>query len=243
MLFTTMFSSGLRGLYSVALFLLLLDVSRASPTHSHDDRWVATWTSMPQLVEPANLPPAPFNGTTVFANTTLRQTLSLSLPATQHRVHISNTFGTSPLSISSVTIALPASGKAGVSAIQAGTLKKVTFSGSSTVTVPPGALIISDPVDFTVLKSQTNVAVTLYVKTGQTGAAVTGHPGSRTTSWMTFGDQAAAVDLSGVQKASTDHWYLVSTVDAWLPEAQKALVIVGDSITDGRGSDTNGNNR
>jgi hypothetical protein len=64
---------------------------------------------MPRLTEPANLPPLPFNGTSaVFVDTTLRQTVRVTVPAQQIRIRLSNAFGGSPLPISGVSIALPA---------------------------------------------------------------------------------------------------------------------------------------
>lgn len=37
--------------------------------------------------------------------------------------------------------------------------------------------------------------------------------------------------------------FFISTLDAWVPNAVRTVAIVGDSITDGRGSDDNKNNR
>jgi len=37
--------------------------------------------------------------------------------------------------------------------------------------------------------------------------------------------------------------YFLSAVEAWLPPQSRGFAIIGDSITDGRGSDTNENNR
>jgi lysophospholipase L1-like esterase len=83
-----------------------------------------------------------------------------------------------------------------------------------------------------------NLAVT--VAFGDTAADVTGHPGSRTTSYL----QPASGDVSAPDLSSaltTDHWYILSGVDT-VADAE-AVVILGDSITDGRGSTTNGNDR
>jgi lysophospholipase L1-like esterase len=45
------------------------------------------------------------------------------------------------------------------------------------------------------------------------------------------------------QKYSTDHWYFIAGIDIMAAAAAKAIAVIGDSITDGRGSDTNKNNR
>ncbi|KAL2074170.1 hypothetical protein VTL71DRAFT_7948 [Oculimacula yallundae] len=200
---------------------------------------------MPQLVEPANLPPAPFNQSgAVFVNSTLRQTLHMSIGGPQIRIRISNVFGLSDLPITAVTVALPFNGSAGVAAILPNTVKPVTFSGSSSYLIPNGALVVSDPIDFKV-EAQSMLTVTIYLADGQKSVAnaVTGHPGSRTVSWMTKGNQVSATNITDANSANTAHWYFLSAVEVYVPKSSRALVIVGDSITDGRGSDNNQNNR
>ncbi|KAK0632435.1 SGNH hydrolase-type esterase domain-containing protein [Immersiella caudata] len=206
--------------------------------------WVDIWASMPQLVEPANLPPAPYNGSTgVFTNATLRQTIYITQNAPVIRLTFSNAFGATDLPITGASVALPLNGTAGVSAILPETVQPVTFSGRKDFIIPPGALAVSDPLNFTV-KAQSVLAVTIYLAQGQAGFAVTGHPGSRTTSFAAPGDHVSTTDLASVTgSGKTDHWYFLSAVDAWLPDKHVAFAIVGDSITDGRGSTTNGNNR
>ncbi|KAI1118691.1 SGNH hydrolase-type esterase domain-containing protein [Nemania sp. NC0429] len=205
-----------------------------------DSHWVATWASMPQLVEPSNLPPAPFTQGGVFKDATLRQTLHVSVGAERIRLLISNTFGGSPLPITAASIALPAGGAAGVSAIDTATLKEITFNGGAkSVTIPQGQTVYTDPIDIKVAQ-QSMITVTLYSQAGQSGTSITGHPGSRTTSWMQQGNRVNAASLTG---ASVAHWYFVNVVEAWAPKSTAALVILGDSITDGRGSTDNMNNR
>ena len=128
-------------------------------------------------------------------NSTLRQTIHTSIEGNKIRLRFSNVFGTTNLPITAVTVALPFNGSAGVSAIQAKTLKTVTFSGSPNFTVPNGALVVSDPIDFQ-LAPQSVLTVTVYLADGQTTNYITGHPGSRTTSWMTFGNQVSATNIS-----------------------------------------------
>jgi len=89
------------------------------------------------------------------------------------------------------------------------------------------------------------LTVTTYLAGGQQSQtnAVTSHPGSRATSWFTKGNQVNATTLTGSLLASAAHWYFVSAVEAWSPLEAGTLSIVGDSITDGRGSTTDANNR
>lgn len=212
-----------------------------------DGRWVDTWASMPQLTEPANLPPPPFNGSTkIFENSTIRQTIKISTGASQIRLRLSNAFGQTDLPITSVTIALPVacSGQnvTGSSGVNATTLKTLTFSGNNSISISNGALVVSDPLAFAVNANQV-LTITLYLKDGQQGSAITSHPGSRTQSWVANGDYTNAANMSDPSTTSVFHWYYISALEAWQPAEYGALAIVGDSITDGRGSDNNGNNR
>ncbi len=209
----------------------------AGPARSR--RWIHSWVSMPQLTEPGNLPPAPFTGAAaVLVDTTLRQTVRLSIGGPRLRVRFSNAFGGAPLPITAAAVALPAAGQAGVSAISPGTSRALTFGGHPSTVVPPGAQVVSDPVEMPVAPL-TNLTVTTYLAAGQAGLNLTSHPGSRTTTHLVNGDHHLDTDLTG--SAAVDHWYLLSGVEVVGGDA--ALVIVGDSLTDGRGSTTNGNDR
>ncbi|WP_249714472.1 SGNH/GDSL hydrolase family protein [Rhizomonospora bruguierae] len=202
-------------------------------------RWVNTWTSMPQLTEPGNLPPAPFvRDGIVLADATLRQTVQVSIAGRPIRLRFSNAFGGAPLPITAVTVALPAGGRAGVAAVVPGSVRPVTFHGRSSVVIPVGAQVVSDPLAFPVAP-QSNLTVTLYLAQGQASTDVTSHPGSRTTSYLLAGNHVGDVDLPGA--AEVAHWYFLSGVETWA--AGSAVVIVGDSLTDGRGSTTNQHNR
>ncbi|MFI0815894.1 SGNH/GDSL hydrolase family protein [Streptomyces sp. NPDC021098] len=203
--------------------------------------WVGTWTSMPQLTEPGNMPPPPYTQDgAVFADSTLRQTVHLSVGGRQLRLRFSNAFGGAPLPISRVSVALPEGGGAGVSAIEPGSSRPVTFDGRAATTVPTGALVVSDPLDLR-LRPGTNLTVTMYLATGQQSTAITSHPGSRTASHMLRGDHADATDLPGA--ASVEHWYFLSGVEVWSPARTRATAVLGDSLTDGRGSTSNHNDR
>ncbi|KAJ6558067.1 extracellular GDSL-like lipase/acylhydrolase [Mycena capillaripes] len=207
-----------------------------------DGKWVDAWTTMPQLTEPANLPSPPFNGSSsVFFNSTIRQTLHMTIGGDEIRVRFSNAFGVNDLQITAATVALPVGGVSGASEIDTKTLKTLTFSGSSSFIVPNGALVVSDPIAFPI-KSQMTITVTLYLAQGQPGFSITSHPGSRATTWISFGNLVSAKNITGPSTASLAHWYFVSAVETFSASAS-AFVLVGDSITDGRGSDTDKNNR
>jgi lysophospholipase L1-like esterase len=217
----------------------------AGPPHAPSARqsghWVDSWGSMPQLTETSNMPPAPFTQDgLVMADTTLRQTVHLSIGGDHLRLRFSNAFCGAALPITSASVALPAGGAAGVSAITPGSNHPLTFSHRASTVIPVGAQVVSDPINLHVA-SQSNLTVTIYLAQGQASNSITSHPGSRTNSYLLAGNHLNDADLPGA--ASVAHWYFLSTLEVWaLPQAT-ALSIVGDSLTDGRGSTTNGNDR
>lgn len=204
-------------------------------------QWVHTWTSMPQLTEPGNMPPAPFtqNGL-VMADATLRQSVRVTVGGDHLRLRFSNAFGGAALPITSVSVALPAGGKAGVSAIEPASAKAVTFNGRPGTVIPVGAQMVSDQLGFRVAP-RTILTVTIYLAAGQASNNITSHPGSRTTSYLLAGNHVADTDLPGA--TPTDHWYFLSGVEAFSSRGTAGAVMLGDSLTDGRGSTTNGNDR
>jgi lysophospholipase L1-like esterase len=204
-------------------------------------KWAHTWVSMPQLTEPNNMPPVPFTQDgLVMADATLRQTVHTSVGGRHIRLRFSNAFGGAALPITAVTVALPAGGAAGVSAIVPGSTRPVTFNGRPSTVIPVGALMVSDPLDFTVAP-QSNLTVTLYLANGQASNNITSHPGSRTTSYLLAGNHVSDDDLPGA--TPTNHWYFLSGLEVLARPGTDAVAMLGDSLTDGRGSTTNGNNR
>jgi lysophospholipase L1-like esterase len=238
-----------RSLLGMAATAIVAPVATAVPRAIADtttaprtrERWVGTWVSMPQLTEPNNMPPPPFTqDNLVLANATLRQTVRVTISGKRLRLRFSNAFGGATLPITAVAVALPAGGRAGVGAIQPGTTRRVTFNGRSSVDLSAGALMVSDPLDFAV-QAGTNLTVTAYLATGQASSSITSHPGSRTTSHLLAGDHVDAVELPGA--TPVDHWYFLSGVEVLASASTSAVVVIGDSLTDGRGSTTNGNDR
>jgi lysophospholipase L1-like esterase len=210
-------------------------------TAGMNGHWIDTWVAGPQLTEPSNMPPPPFtNGNLVFADSTVRQTIHVTLGGQQFRLRLSNAYGGTDLPITAVSVALPAGGQAGVSAIQPGTSQPVTFDGRPSVDIPVGAQAVSDPLNFPAATGS-NVTVTMYLAAGQASADITSHPGSRTTTYMLAGNHLDDADLPGA--ASVEHWYFLSGAEVWAKPGTAALAIIGDSLADGRGSTTNGNDR
>ena len=208
-----------------ALFFLFA----AGFCRAQDDQWVGTWGTSLQAVETRNLPPPPG-----MTSNTLRQVVQVSIGGKRLRVRFSNAFGATPATLSAAQIALSAGG----SSIQTNNDKALTFQDRSSVTIPAGEAVVSDPLDFD-LAPLSDVAVTIDF--GDTAAAVTGHPGSRTTSYLQAGDWVSAPDLPTAAKA--EHWYILTGIDVEANPSSAAIVALGDSITDGRGSGTDKNDR
>jgi lysophospholipase L1-like esterase len=193
--------------------------------------WVASWGASQQIPEPQNaLAPDDLRDATV------RQIFHLSAGGPAVRVHVSNAFGTEALHFTSVHIARAVS--ASSPAIDVASARALTFAGSSDVTVPPGAEFVSDPLEFAVTPLA-DVAVTFYLELPP--ARETGHPGSRTTSYYEHGNAVSAANLT--EAKHVDHWYQISEIDVQGAPGAATVVALGDSITDGHGATTNGNDR
>ena len=203
--------------------------SQPTGTSAAAKKWVGTWSTAPQLVEPGNMPPSPG-----LTNNSLRQVVRVSIGGDTLRARFSNEFSTSAVTMKSVQIAV----STGAGTINLATNKELKFGGSSGVTLNAGTALTSDPIAFT-LTPRMDVAITIYF--GQTSASVTGHPGSRTTSYILAGNTTTTADFTGA--VTTDHWYTINAIDVLAPSTAACVAILGNSITDGRGSITNLQNR
>jgi lysophospholipase L1-like esterase len=215
------------------IFFLALSVS--AQVHAHaaatSQNWVATWGASQQIPEPQNALPMDD-----LRNASVRQIFHLSLGGTALRVHFSNAFGTEPLHLVAAHIARPLASSAPT--IDPASDSTLTFAGEEDVTIPPGAEFVSDPVNFSVTPLS-DLAVTYYLDSPPT--TETGHPGSRATAYVVHGDAVGAVHL--VDPKTVDHWYLVSEIDVFSSSGASSIAALGDSITDGHGATTNGNDR
>jgi lysophospholipase L1-like esterase len=192
----------------------------AAPTAPATATAPATTPSVTATVPPVLRPARSFN------NQTLRMIVRASIGGEQLRVHLSNAYGTVPLTVGAAHIAL----RSKDSAIVAGSDRALTFNGKPSVTIPIGAEMLSDTVALTVPKLG-ELAVSVYVP-GDSGSASTHALGLHTTWISKEGDFTAAPAFEDADK--TLSWYWVSGVDvqAAAPEAA-TIVAFGDSITDG----------
>jgi len=215
----------------IAIFLPLLALAFNLAASSKPQVWIVSWATSQQIPEPHNALPADD-----LRDATIRQLFHLSAGGSSLRLHVSNAFGTEALHFSAVHVArsrAPAS-----PAIDPATDKALTFAGSPDVTVPPGADYISDPIDYPV-RALSDLAVTFHLD--MPPAQQTGHPGSRATSYYIQGDSVAVADLPDAKPV--DHWYQIAAIDVLADAKAASVVVLGDSITDGHGATTNGNDR
>lgn len=203
-------------------------VAGDTPSATH---WVGSWASSQMAMgERDGLPPA------LLEDATLRQVVRLSIGGHRVRVLLSNAFGTQPLVVDAAHLALaPAADAARITPASDQTL---SFDGSGSVTIPPGASYWSDPLAFDAAPGAT-VAVTLHLPHSPVGE--TGHPGSHAVSYVLPGSHAGDADLPGARPV--EHWFNLAGIAVEAPAKAGAIVALGDSITDGHGSTTNGNDR
>ena len=218
--------------FAIPVFLLnCAGIEAAVPAPAAEPAWVASWGTSQQIPEPGNALPSED-----LRDATVRQIVHLSVGGPALRVHLSNAFGTAALRFTSVHVARPLS-PAGPE-IDAKTDRPLTFAGSGEVTIPPGAEIVSDPLDMAVAPLS-DLAVSFHLDAPP--ERETGHPGSRATSYYVHGDVAGSATLN--EPKHVDHWYQLSEIDVQAAPGAAVVVALGDSITDGHGATTNGNDR
>jgi lysophospholipase L1-like esterase len=192
--------------------------------------WVGTWESAQVQPGTTGLSAAGFTDQTV------REIVHTSVGGSEVRIRLSNVFGSAPLVVSDVHVAIAGSG----AATKAGTTRQVLFDGSKSVTIPAGEREFSDAVQLAV-GAETNLAVSIYFKdpTGPT----TWHPGALSTNYYsTAGDYSADTSATDYTKSDTS-WFFLDGVDVVNPAVKGAVVTFGPSTTDGVGSTSGANER
>ena len=211
------------------------------------EHWIATWAASPQAasfnfplpkqataspkVEAPTPKPSQGNQPSPFAlppnvnNQTVRLIVHTSLGGTRARIQLSNAYGTGPLTVGAAHIALRAKG----SAIIPQSDRVLTFSGSTSFVIPPGAPVASDPLDFPV-PQHGDMVISLYIAGDPTSPTV--HlTGLHTTYISKPGDFTKAEEI--IDATMTQSWYWISEVDVMAPGDAGTIVAFGDSITDG----------
>ena len=221
-------------LLASGMLALAVAMPGAAPKAAGNEPWITTWAATPAPRWAEELP-APFNVPEVLGDQTVRQIARTSVGGDQLRVVLSNEFGTRPVTIGSASVALSTGG----SAIDPATVKPLTFGGNSSAVIPPGAPLVSDPVDLSI-KPLSSVAVSFYLPK-RTGITSVHWDGAQTTYVSDTGDKTKDPDFKA---SSTDKSrLLLSRILTTAKPDSSAIVFFGDSITDGACSTVDTNNR
>jgi lysophospholipase L1-like esterase len=201
------------------------------------EHWVASWAASPQAraagparaAQPAapGAPAAPANPAQAssFNNQTVRMIVHTSIGGSRVRVELSNAYGTAALQVGAARVAL----RSKESAIVPASDHALTFGGKASVSIPPGALAVSDPVNLAVPKlSDLAVSVFFPADTGP----YTMHSTGLHTTYIVPGNLTGQAALAS-DAATTRSWYFLSSVDVAAPADTGLIVAFGDSITDG----------
>jgi lysophospholipase L1-like esterase len=199
---------------------LLLSTASFAATPAH---WVGTWATAPVSTP---------NASAAFSTaTTLRQIVHVSLGGSRLRVVFTNEFGTEPISLGGARVAL------GKDPATAGSV--LSFGGQPTAIIPPGAVLLSDPVALD-LKPLSDLTISLFLP-GQALHSITRHSAAMTTNYEAPGDQLAETTLTDPHESTS--WRFLKAVEVEAPAEASAVVAFGDSITDGAHSSLNANAR
>jgi lysophospholipase L1-like esterase len=220
-----------------AAFLMVASLfGQAGPDGKAGDKtyhWVATWGASPSPASPDA--DQMRRRKMEFSDQTVREIVHITLGGEQFRVRLSNAFGAQALAISAAHLAIRDQGPA----IAAGSDRALTFGGRPAVSIPPGALVLSDPVDLKAPASA-DLAVSLYLAAGPTIAS-TLHYSAQQTSYLAAGNTCAAPQMPTDSTVSS--WPFLTGVDVLTPNAGATVVTFGDSITDGSRSTADTNRR
>ena len=210
--------------------LVFLMMFCALSTYSLAQNWVGTWATAPQTVVKSFMP---YNN--CMTNRSVRQVVKVSIGGDVIRLKLSNIYSMQPVEIRSIYIAHAKDSFA----IDAKTAQYFKFGNSYKTVIPAGKQIVSDALKFN-LRNLERVAITINYTSAPEIPTV--HMGSRTTSYIMKGVTNAH---SNFEKAFREnHWYNISGIDVYtMSNNMSAIAIIGNSITDGKCSTDNAQNR
>lgn len=209
-----------------AIFMAVMIGVRAQSTDG--DAFTGTWAAAAEWTGQGDMPRMS------LAGNTLREVIQVSIGGEELQLQLSNEFSKEPIEISSVYIADALDS----CDIDRKTVKELKFDGQKAVTIAPGATAMSDNFAYK-LRPRQRLAVTICY--GSVPVNMTSHRGSRTTSFIATGQIAAKKKFVTAEKL--DHWYNIAQLNVRTGGSVKAVAVLGNSITDGRGSTTNHQNR
>ena len=196
---------------------------------SASSAWVGAWATSPFAGDPWHSVPT-------LIDSTLREVVHTSLAGKALRVRFTNEFGTEPLHIDAASVALSTGGNS----IDTASQHPLTFSGSPSVVIPPGAFVLSDDVNLAT-PVFANLAISLYLPVQQI-STLSGHTGAQQDNYIQRGNEVSAASLTAPEVVPS--WYFIKGVDV-VPAFPHAASVVafGDSITDGAYVTENSNHR
>lgn len=210
--------------------LVLLMVFCAISTVSSAQNWVGTWATAPQTVVRSFMP---YNN--CMTNRSVRQVVKVSIGGNVIRLKLSNIYSMQPVEIRSIYIAHAKDSFA----IDAKTAQYFKFGNSYKTVIPAGKQIVSDALKFK-LRNLERVAITINYTSAPEVPTV--HMGSRTTSYIMKGVTNAHSNFAKAFREN--HWYNISGIDVYtMSNNMSAIAIIGNSITDGKCSTDNAQNR
>ncbi|MEC5159855.1 SGNH/GDSL hydrolase family protein [Janthinobacterium sp. CG_S6] len=217
-----------------ALLAMAMLAGRAA--HAADTgAWIGTWSASPQPTWGADFA-FPTNIPATLQDQTIRQVARISLGGKRVRVALSNEYGSAPLRVGSAHIALAGAG----SAIVPGTDRPLTFGGNTFAVVPPGAPLLSDPVDLA-LAPLASVAVSVFLP--HATAATTFHWDGRQTAYLAPGEHVASARIEAERTTTARIFLSGIQVEVEAAADAGAVVVLGDSISDGNGAGVDANAR
>jgi lysophospholipase L1-like esterase len=200
-------------------------------TVAQSAEWLQTWGAAP-------LPPTaamgPFPATPSFDNVTIRQLVRISRGGRRVRIRFTNEYGTKPLAIGGARVALADE----TGAIQAGSERVLTFDGKHSVDIPAGAPYLSDPVDL-MIGNLATLSISIYLP--EATGACTCHATGMQKAFV-----SAAGDYTGKTfepEQTMESRAFLSGVEVEVSREARAIVVLGDSISDGVGSTVDANRR
>jgi lysophospholipase L1-like esterase len=218
-----------RGLF---LALCALTISPCIPAAAQPaERWVGTWSASPE---------AQPNTSATFGKVdkTYREVVHVSVGGATARIVLTNELGFEPLTIGAATIAISAGG----SAVDPSMMKAVLFGGQTSVTLPAGTIMVSDPIDLKV-SALSNLAISLFLP-AQTISQVSVHTYALQTNYLVEGDVPGAQNFDAPTEIAS--WPFLKAIEIKTTRdgaAAGSIVTLGDSITDGAASKINRNDR
>lgn len=210
--------------------LVFLMMFCALSTYSLAQNWVGTWATAPQTVVKSFMP---YNN--CMTNRSVRQVVKVSIGGDVIRLKLSNIYSMQPVEIRSIYIAHAKDS----SDIDAKTAQYFKFGNSYKTVIPADKQIVSDALKFN-LRNLERVAITINYTSAPEIPTV--HMGSRTTSYIMKGVTNAHSNFAKAFREN--HWYNISGIDVYtMSNNMSAIAIIGNSITDGKCSTDNAQNR